>query len=420
MTAAPWARPHSVRPMGIIVRTIDDADVTGWIQCMRTAFLSQPVEGEAEYRRTGMDLDRSWGVFDGEKVVGTLRSFATTLTVPGPAEIGAAALTNVTVAPTHRRRRLLSEMITSDLRDCAERGEAVGILIASEYPIYGRFGYGAAVEAGAYSVDASHTRFRRPGVGVVDLVDLGTLRREAPPVYEEFRAAQPGAISRRDRWWDESLGQVEVPGANPRAGYQAIYRSEEGRAEGYLRYRATEKWELMRPDGLVTIEELVAVTPEAYHRLWEYCCEIDLITSIEAGDRSVDEPLMWLLADGRVLRQTGRFDFVWVRMINVAAALSTRRYLTEGQLVIEVVDPLKLADGRYLLDGGPSGATCTKTAKAADLSLGVDALGSIYMGGASLRTLAAAGRVDEHRAGAIPTGDTMFRSAVAPWCTTWF
>jgi predicted acetyltransferase len=420
MTAAPWERPRSVRPMGITVRTIDDADVTGWIQCMRTAFLTQPVEGEAEYRRTGMDLDRSWGAFDGEKVVGTLRSFATTLTVPGPAEIGAAALTNVTVAPTHRRRGLLTEMITSDLRDSAERGEAVGILIASEYPIYGRFGYGAAVEAGTYSVDASHARFRRPGIGTVELVDLGTLRREAPPVYEQFRAARPGAISRRGRWWDQSLRQVEVPGADPPTGYQAIYRSEKGRAQGYLRYRATEKWELMRPDGLLTIDELVGITPEAYHRLWEYCCEIDLITSIEAGDRSVDEPLVWLLEDGRVLRQTGRFYLVWVLPPSVATALATRRYLTDGQLVMEVVDPLGFADGRYVLDGGPAGATCTKTTKPADLSLGVDALGSIYLGGVSLRTLAAAGRVDEHRVGAVATADTMFRSAVTPWCTTWF
>jgi predicted acetyltransferase len=127
-----------------------------------------------------------------------------------------------------------------------------------------------------------------------------------------------------------------------------------------------------------------------------------------------------MLADARALRQTARFDFVWVRLLKVGDALSARRYLLDGQVVIEVLDDLGLAGGRYRLAGGPSGASCTRTSSSADLSLGVDALGSAYLGGVSLRTLARAGRVVEHRPGALDRADAMFRPPVTPWCTTWF
>src|SRR5256885_15596522 len=104
---------------------------------MGTAFLFEPAPDEAEVRRQGMHLERTWGAFEGDRVIGTLRSFPTPLTVPGPAELTAAALTNVTVTPTHRRHGLLTEMIRRDLTQSVERGEPLSILIASEYPIYG-------------------------------------------------------------------------------------------------------------------------------------------------------------------------------------------------------------------------------------------------------------------------------------------
>jgi len=387
---------------------------------MGVGFLHPVADGYAEYFLPDVDLERTWGAFKSDRVVGTLRSFSTAFTVPGPAEVQVAALTNVTVAPTHRRQGLLTEMITADLRASAARHEAIGILIASEYPIYGRFGYGPAIEGASYSVDLKSVRFLRPEGGTVELVDLAGLRKEAPTLYDRFRSGQPGSIERDDRWWDRVLHQVEVPGAKPPEGYQAIYRSPSGEAEGYVRYHASEEWDAMRPKGLLTVDELVALTPDAYQRLWRYCTDVDLVTKLEAGNRSVVELLPWLLADGRAVRQTARFDFVWVRVLDVGAALSARRYSAEGRLVINVVDPLDLATGRFALEGGPDGATCARTEEAADLSLGVAALGSAYMGAVSVRTLAAAGAVEDHRPGALARADAMFGSVPAPWCNTWF
>jgi predicted acetyltransferase len=402
------------------VRTIDTSDIDAWTACMGVGFLFTVADGYGEYFLGDVDLHRTWGAFDGDRVVGTLRSFATDFTVPGPEAVPVAALTNVTVAPTHRRQGLLTEMITAELRATAERGEPVGILIASEYPIYRRFGYGPAIEGASYSVDLAPTRFVGRGSGRVELVDRTTLRQEAPALYERFRAGQPGSIGRTTRWWDRLLHQVEVPGTKRPEGYQALYRSSAGEAEGYVRYRATPTSDNMRPTGELTVDELVALTPAAYERLWRYCCEIDLVATLRAGDRPVDEILGWFLEDARTVRQTGRYDFVWVRIVDVAAALSQRRYPVDGRLVIDVTDPLGFAGGRYALDGGPSGARCTRSDGTADLSMAVDALGSLYAGGVSPHTLRASGRIDEHRAGAVDRAAVMFMSSTAPWCSTWF
>jgi len=403
------------------VRTIDESEIPDWVACMGVGFLRPRAEGFAEYLAGEIDLDRTWGAFDSGQVVGTLRSFTTRLTVPGPAEHEASAITNVTVVPTHRRQGLMRDMVIAALDSSAELGEPLGILIASEYPIYGRFGYGAAIESATYTVDARTARFRQPETGRIELVDRGTIRKEAPALYDRVRVRQPGAIERDDRLWDRILHDEDVPGAEAPKGWCALYRSESGEVDGYLLYQAEPKWEGMgRAQGTLTVDELVSATPAAYRRLWQFCCGVDLVTTVHAADRPVDEPLAWLLYDGRAVHQSARLDFVWVRILDVCAALSARRYLVEGRVVIEVKDELGFASGRYELEGDPDGASCTRTSDPAELSLPVDALGSVYMGGVSLRLLAGAGRVEEHHDGALDRADLMFRSAVIPWCSTWF
>ena len=403
------------------VRNLAAADAEQWVAAMSQGFLAAPVvPGEAAYRLADMDLTRTWAAYDGERVVGTLRSSPTPLTLPGPAETTAAGLTNVTVAPTHHRRGLLRQMITADLRASEARGEAVGILIASEYPIYGRYGYGPAVEGARYQIDVTGSRFVDPGAGSVELVTSTDLRALAPGLYEQVRTSQPGAIGRSAPWWDRTLQTVAVPHAKPWAGYQAVYRATGGEPEGYVRYSASQEWDQMRPASTLQVHELVATSPAAYHRLWRFCCEVDLVRTVEAGDRHVAETLPLLLVDGRSVRQTARFDFVWLRVLRTADALGARRYLCDGEVVLEVLDDMGLAAGRFVLRGGPEGAECAPTGRAAELTLPVGALGSAYLGGWTLRTLQRAGLVDEHRAGALATADAMFRSPVTPWCATWF
>jgi predicted acetyltransferase len=154
--------------------------------------------------------------------------------------------------------------------------------------------------------------------------------------------------------------------------------------------------------------------------LWHHLISLDLTVSVKAGNRPADELLPWLLTDSRHAQASERADFLWLRPLDVAAMLSARRYQTCGMLVLEVVDAAGLSNGRFAIDGGPDGATCGPTGASAELTLGVAALGSIYLGGHSVRTLAAAGLIDEHEPGAVARADAMFRSPIAPWCSTWF
>lgn len=186
--------------MGPEVRTIEPSEFPGFVACLGAGFFQPIADGYAEYFLGQVDLDRTRAAFDSHQVVGTLRSFATELTVPGAAQVAAAALTSVTVAPSHRRRGLLTEMITADLRDAHERGEKVGILIAAEFPIYARYGYGVAIEGAKYTVNTAKVRWLDPAVGTVERVALAVLRKEAPVLYDRFRSVQPGSIERPTHW----------------------------------------------------------------------------------------------------------------------------------------------------------------------------------------------------------------------------
>ncbi len=406
--------------MGVEVRTITADEHETWTNAVFRGFLMQVAEGASAFALPHQDLSRVWGAFDGGTVVGTLRSFASELTVPGGAVIPSAALTNVTMAPTHRRQGIMRRMIEPDLAAGRERGEPIGMLIAAEYPIYSRFGYGPSTDHATYEIDARTVQFVVDGPGTVELSDNAALRPIAPPLYERFRRAQPGAIERDERWWDVTLEVVVAPGTKPWKGYTAVYRNPRGEPEGYVRYHTDGEWDARRPNVTLTVDELLAVTTAAYARLWRYCCEIDWVATVEAGDRRPDELLPWIVADARHVAQKWRADFQWARVLDPAVALGARRYLTPGRVVIDVVDPLGLAAGRYAVDGGPDGSSVTPTTQTAGLTVPVDALSATYLGGTTFRTLADAGRVDVHHDAALATADAMFRSDVTPWCNTWF
>jgi len=141
---------------------------------------------------------------------------------------------------------------------------------------------------------------------------------------------------------------------------------------------------------------------------------------VRAGGRPVDDLLPWLLVDARHARAGERFDVLWARPLDAPALLAARAYAVPGKLVLDVVDAAGFGGGRFALDGGPFGATCVPTTESADLTIGVSALGSVLLGGYPVRTLAAAGLVDEHSVHAVARATRMFTGDRAPWCSTWF
>jgi predicted acetyltransferase len=402
------------------VRTITDDEVVAWVSAMRTGFLGFAEEGEAERRRGGIDVSRTYGSFDGSRIVGTYRSFASELTVPGGASLPTSCVTNVTVTATHRRRGLLTRMMTADLVDTRDRGEPLAALISAEWPIYGRFGYGAATEHVTFTIDVPRARFTTPATGFVEMTDAATMRIEAPKIYERVRLAYPGGLRRLERWWDADYGVIEPAVKEDGKAFMVLGRDEDGVVDAYAHYRVKEKWEGRQPHNILEVREMMALDASAASRMWQYFTDIDWIRTVTAEDRGPGDPLPWLLADGRAACQTDRNDFVWVRIVDAVEALAGRTYLVDGRVVIEIVDQQKLASGRYVIEGGPAGATCSPTTESAALTAPVEVVGAVYLGGHTLHELAGAGLVDVHDAKACAIADAMFRSPVAPWCNTWF
>jgi len=314
-------------------------------------------------------------------------------------------------------------MLEADLRAARDRGEAASILIAAEYPIYGRFGFGPATEQAIFTIQTAAAAFRRASAGTVDLLPAAELREVAPRIFDQFRRGRPGQIDRSPASWDARLRLGEVPWAtaDEHPLRCAVFSDAAGVLQGYLTYRVEGTWDRRLPTGTLEVVELMSLTADAYLGLWRYCCAVDLVSQVTAGMRCVDEPLPWLLHNPRAaLPNTQRSDLLWLRPLDIPTTLAARTYAAPGRLVLEVQDPLNLCGGRFVLEGGPDGATCRATDESVDLSLGMAALGALVLGGTSLRVLADAGAIEERRPGALDLGERLFRWPVTPWCSTFF
>ncbi|MFI6414893.1 GNAT family N-acetyltransferase [Streptomyces sp. NPDC050585] len=411
-------------PAGLVQRTLTEADTADWIRALHTGFVRPPTPSpeEVAVRLPHLDLARTRGVFDAGRCVATFRSFAQEVTAVGGAPVTATAVTNVSVSATHRRRGLLSRMMEAEFAEARERGDVLATLIAAEYPIYGRFGFGPAAWYTQWKVDlrraALDPRWSGPeDGGRIDLVDGEALRKLGPEVYEAARAARHGMVSRCTRDWERRTGWNLVPDDTWREPFHATYRAASGVVEGYVTYAADEGWDDgNQPLLTLTVRDLVAATPAAERALWRYVCAIDWVTFVKSGHRAPDDLLPMLLPDPRAARVVTHSDMLWVRVLDVIRALEARTYGTAGSLVLDVRDAAGIAGGRYRLDAAPEGASCARTAQAADLTLDVAELGALYLGDESVERLVALGRVEESAPGAAARADALFRAARRAWC----
>jgi uncharacterized protein YcaQ/predicted acetyltransferase len=406
------------------IRPITPDELPDWLGTMATAFHEtfDPV-AVAEAARDLHEPGRTWAAFDERRVVGTLRTWGTELTVPGGACVRAAAVSAVTVLPTHRRRGLLTGMVGSEHAASRERGEPLSLLYASEYPIYGRFGYGAAVRQATWVLDTRDARMLgTPPPGTVTYAEPATARAELEEVYEVHRRRQVGELRRRPVSWEFNLGLRSWPDEKPWRGRLVVRRDAAGTADGYLRYTAKEAWPDGQPRYTAEVNELVTVTDDAYLALWRFLAELDLVATVRAERRHPAEPLPWLYANARSASVAEMWDGLFVCLLDAPAALAARTYAGADALVLEIAGGPWGPDrrGRVRLEAGPDGATCVATDAMPDLTLAASALGAAYLGGGPLRHVVLATGVDEHTPGALARADALFRTVDAPWCTTFF
>ncbi|MFE3036159.1 GNAT family N-acetyltransferase [Streptomyces canus] len=416
----------SVPAADIDVRPITEAEYPEWLRALRAGFLREPVlsAAEREARRRQFEPGRFIGAFEGDRCVATFRSFAQEVTAVGGELVPADAISGVTVTATHRRRGLLTRMMSQDLAAAKERGDVLATLIAAEYRIYGRYGFGPATSGTEWTVDVPRAGLDPRGPDLdgarIDLVDPDEVRKIGPELHDRVRRATPGAISREDWYWQLNTGAVR-PDPSWTEPFFAVYRAPDGTVEGLMAYEVDDKWaDTMQPSNTASVRSMIASTPAAERALWHYLCSIDWVMEVKSGWRAPDDLLPHLLPNPPAARITMHADWLWVRILDVVRALEARTYTGEGTLVLEVVDGSGMAGGRYRLDASPDGASCTATTRSADLTLDVRELATLWLGDESAVRLAALGRVREERAGAGREADALLRTSRRAWCPDMF
>lgn len=415
--------PAYGRRMALELRTSADGslDMESWLNAVHTGFhrTGRLDEEQIRARQEVFDVSRLQGIFDDGRCVATYRSFDQRLTVPGGADVGAHAVTAVTVTATHRRRGLLHRMMTADLRAAKEQGEVVSTLIAAEHGIYGRFGYGPATVSGSVEVDGLRTgldggRVLGEREGSITFADGAEVRKAGPELHERFRRRRAGATDRSAGWWRAYTGEVRLF-PEWKEPFQALYRDAAGVVQGLATFDVENKWTGHMPAGTATVRDLLATTVAAERALWHFVLSMDWVTRLVADRLPPDALLPELLPEPRAAQFTEASDFLWLRPLDVPGMLTGRCYPTEGELVLEVTDPMGLADGRFLLTASPEGAECVATTRGADLTLDTGALGTLYLGDRPASRLVALGRATEETPGAAARADRLLYTAERPW-----
>jgi predicted acetyltransferase len=407
------------------IRPTTDQDLDIFVDTVHAAFGSfpeTPTDGGGVWW-SALELDRGLLAMTADgRPVGTAGAYSFELTLPGGILVPAPGVTAVGVLPSHRRRGVLSAMMRHQLTELRARGEFLSVLLASEAVIYRRFGYGPATYTTRLTVPRHRAalalpRANRtadapaavPGTGSVELLRRGECGEILEQVYDRYRRAQPGALSRPHHWWTSGAGR---PPVSPAPRYVAVHRDADGVPDGYASYSLG--------DDTLTVDETIATDDAVFTTLAGYVLGHDLVTQVVFKHVPPGHPLRWQLADFRAGQVSGDTDWLWVRLLDVPRALTARGWFTDGELVLDVDDPFLGEHGRYLLTVRDGKAECVPTDREPDLSLDVSDLGSLYLGGTAPSTLVRAGHIRAHRLGAAALADALFRAERTPHCLHWF
>lgn len=357
---------------------------------------------------------RTFGAFDDTGMIGTASSFPSTLTVPGGAVLPAAAITDVGVRTDRRRRGVLTAVMRTQLAEVAAAGEAFAILHASEPVIYGRFGYGLGTLARTITVAPRRAELRPevPGAaGEVRFLTHDETLTLLPAAYDRF-ATRAGMMGRDSVWWTFGYERRHLHGYLR----TAAHLDESGAVDGFVAYKP-EEIPGERSGARVRVIDFHATSQPVENDLWRFLVGIDLVDEIVVYVRPMDDPVEAMLVNAHAVRSEIDDGELWLRLVEVPAALAARTYGAGEPVVVEVRDRhLPGNAGRYRI--GPQGTE--RTTDEPGLSLDVDVLGMLYLGAWRVSKLAGIGRVEVHDPAALAAADRLFATADVPWCGTLF
>ncbi|MFI6815763.1 GNAT family N-acetyltransferase [Nonomuraea sp. NPDC050328] len=385
------------------IRPITEAEWPAFSDVLSEGFGWSGTPEQLARWKAGTEFDRTLAAFDGPVVAGVTGIHSFTMTVPG-GQLPTAGVTAVSVLPSHRRRGVLTSLMHRQLNDVYERGEPIAALYASESVIYGRFGYGRAADDLTFRIDTHRSAFVRsaPQDPALRLTVAKPAERRADlkQVYDAQVTSRPGQYERSENFWVGVLADEEFD-RHGAGQLRCLIAEDERGVRGYALFRVNPTWNDGLADGELRLNELYALDPAAHALLWRGVLDRDLVTKVVAWGRPIDDPITQLLADPRQLHARWG-DELWVRVVDVQRALSSRAYAAPVDVVVEVGDDVCPWNARrWRLTADASGAEVKPTEEEADLALPVASLGGAYLGAGALSAQLDAGLVRERTAGAV-------------------
>ena len=410
--------------MAAEIRVTSEAEWRAAADAMRAALLFPP-SSDAEWDKPGAAA--SWrdglslSAWDGEQCIGHAGAFDFDMATPGGALVPMAGVTRIGVLSTHRRQGVLTAMMDRLLRESAERGRIVATLRASESVIYARYGFQVAGEV--YDIELDRIRGARVAAPVADgtfrLLTRDETLATVSALHPRVGFDRPGTVNRVE-WMQRRY--LENALANDKATYVAVHSAPDGTDDGYVRY--TLAWAdafAEHRGGTCEVGDLWAASPAVELALWKFVLDIDLIDTVRAYDRPVDDPVRFALADQRHYLTKGRTDEQWLRLLDVEAGLHARSYNPGRDAVtISVSDPLFATNNGVWRISGDGPERMADQPGPADLVTTINGMSGAYLGGTTWHELWAAGVVHQHREDAIATADLLFAAHPRPRCGTFF
>jgi len=229
-------------------------------------------------------------------------------------------------------------------------------------------------------------------------------------VWEAVRGRRAGLFKRTPEWWE--LRNTRIPDEEKSNPKRFVVLDLDGAVQAYAIYKQHPGWSDGVSSGRLEVIEALGATPQATAEIWRFLLDVDWYATLEASLLPPDHPLFTLLATPR--RANYRMgDGLWVRLIDVGAALSGRAYAGEGSLVIDVRDAVcPWNEGTWKLEDGGA----ARSEEPAELALDVDVLGAAYLGAVSFSQLRDGLRLEERVDGAVARADALFAWRPQPWC----
>lgn len=328
-----------------------------------------------------------------------------------------AGLTWVGVHPDHRRQGVLTAMLRHHVEQTHREGVALSCLHASEAAIYGRHGWGLASQSMTASLGRG-TTFTAPGL---DDAAGATVTRLATETDDELVRRvlacevrvgehQPGSVIGSTGYYRAVLRETpeRLRGKEPR---RMLFAVRDGVDVGLAAFRRSQKWEQHRPAGTLEVHAIVG-DPAARLALLRRLVDFDLVATVKLPEVALDDPL-WSWLGPRAASDVLPADNLWVRVVDLEAAIPVRSYAADCDVVVDLVDPYapwQAGRWRIVVSGGEGRAE--RTDAAPDVALPVWALGAAYLGGGNL--------LAHQRAGLLPAADAVgdlwraFRTDLAP------